>query len=805
MLRFTLARVALAAACLLAPALASAQDARCAVPDTVLVTGNKRVTESTILADLGFEPGVALSARAVQVAVKALYSSGQFDAVEVACRISEDGTKAALTVMVRERPILSDVRVTGPRRVSEGTIKDQVELLIGRPVDPALVARAIARMDSVYQEAGYFLARIKVDTAPAPNDRVAITFRVDEGRRLAISGLAVKGNAGVPTAAIADELKSKPEGFWWWRKGEYNEEQWAGDLADRLPKLYANRGFIDMQVLKDTVKIDRERGKAYLEVAIDEGRPYKVGRLSVEGNARFSTPEIQKFFPFGDDTPTLTDRLGALFSTPKPRGRFDKDKWEEATTKLRTAYGNEGYIYANVRPVLERRTGADSQSVVDLRWIIDERTPAVINRIDIVGNDYTQEPCIRDQLNLVPGDVFNQDRLIRSYQNISNLGFFEQPLPFPDTRPANEQGDVDVIFRVKEKKTGNINFGASVGQAIGVGGFIGLDQPNLFGQCKRGSLNWQFGSFINDFSLSYTDPSIKLSRVSGTVTAYRSQNRYQIADLGSFTRIGGSVQLGFPVPGSYYSRVFVSYGAEVQSFGAGGLTSTLQAQCDNCFRSTLGVTLQRDTRVDQPFPTAGGLQTFTAQVSGGILGGTANFQRYTTELRAYAPLAAVGGDKPGDQPVKFLLGLSTKAGALFGDPGAFFVSQSFALGGVQFGESLRGYPEFSITPGGYIANTSTFTAQRASFGQAYLTTTLELGVRFNQQFYFNVFHDAGNVWRRPADFDPTRLFRGAGVGLTIVSPLGPLGLDYAYGFDRTDALGRKDGQWQFHFRLGQQF
>src|SRR3989475_4350489 len=78
----------------------------------------------------------------------------------------------------------------------------------------------------------------------------------------------------------------------------------------------------------------------------------------------------------------------------------------------------------------------------------------------------------------------------RSYQNISNLGFFQQPLPFPDTHPANDQGDIDVIFRVTEKSTGNVNFGASVGQGTGLGGFLGLDEPNLFGQGKRG----RFGS-----------------------------------------------------------------------------------------------------------------------------------------------------------------------------------------------------------------------------------------------------------------------------------------------------------------------
>ena len=790
---------------MLAPALVAAQDARCAQPDTVLIVGNNRVSESTIYADLGFEPGVPLNARTAQAALKQLYSSGQFNDVQLDCRLSAEGTKAALVVTVVERAILGDVSVSGTRRVSAGTVRDQVELLIGRPVDPSLVSRAIARIDSVYQQEGFFLARVKVDTVPGLNGRVAIIFRVDEGRRLAVSGVRFHGNRQLSAAQLSGALSSKTEGFWWWQKGEFNEETYAADLADHLPKFYANRGFIDFQLLKDTVLIDRSIGKAYLDITVDEGPRYRIGRMSVEGNARFSTPEIMGYYPFSDQTPTLQERVQSLLGKGKERGVFDRDKWEDGTTKVRTAYNNEGYIYATIRPAIERRIGADSQATVDLRWSIDERTPAIINRIEIVGNDYTHEPCIRDQLNIVPGDVFNQDRLIRSYQSISNLGFFEQPMPPPDTRQANEQGDVDVIFRVKEKKTGNINFGASVGQAVGVGGFIGLEQPNLFGQCKKGSLQWQFGSFINDFNLAYTDPAIKQSRVSGTLTAYRSVNRYRIADLGSSTRTGSSVQVGFPIPGSYYSRLFLSYGAEVQSFGSGGLTSQYAAQCDNCFRSTFGVTLQRDTRVDQPFPSGGGLQTITGQFSGGVLGGTATYARYTTELRAYAPLFQLGGGKVGDSPVKFLLGLTAKAGGVFGDPGPFFFSQSFALGGVQFGEQLRGYPEFSITPLGYIANTSTFSAQRQSFGNAFMTTTAEIGVRFNQMFYVSFFHDAGNVWAKPVDFDPTRLFRGAGVGVTIISPLGPLGLDYAYGFDRRDSFGRAAPAWQFHFRLGQQF
>ena len=206
-----------------------------------------------------------------------------------------------------------------------------------------------------------------------------------------------------------------------------------------------------------------------------------------------------------------------------------------------------------------------------------------------------------------------------------------------------------------------------------------------------------------------------------------------------------------------------------------------------------------------PFASGGGKQELVAQFNGGPLGGTANFQRYTTELRSYALLGTVGGTKPGAQPIKFVLGLTTKAGVLFGSSGPFFAQQQFTLGGTQFGETLRGYDEFSITPNGYTPGTSNFRAEVESFGSAFFTGTAELGVRINQMFYPSIFFDAGNVWRRPRDFNPTRLFRGAGFGISTITPLGPLGLDWAYGFDRTDFEGRPAPKWQLHFKLGQLF
>lgn len=781
---------------------------RCATPDTLVVRGNKRLTEMNVLAESGLIAGILLNFKAIQRSIRALYETGNFEQVSITCDLDDVKNRAELVVEVRERPMLVESDVKGVERLSTGSVKDRVDLIYQRPLDPAAVARVVTRMDSLYERNGYYLARIFVDTVSAGEGAVRLTFRVEEGRRLAVSGVRIIGNRSLSASEIASSMKTRPEGFWWFRKGEFDDDKYAGDLSERLPKLYGQRGFIDFRVSRDTMIIDRDRGKALVQIEVDEGPRYKIGEFTINGNKHFSTEDATRFYPFADESRTLMSRVTDFLRrrTPTPAGIFDATRWGDAQGRIQNAYATDGYIYANVRPVVERRVLEDSTRYVDLRWEVEERTPAIVNRIEIFGNDYTQEPCIRDQLVLLPGDVFNQERLIRSWQQLGNLGFFETPIAPPDTRTANDQGDVDVIFRVKEKRTGNVNFGASMGQGTGVGGFIGLDQPNLFGSCKRGSLQWQFGRYINDFQLSYSDPRIRQSFISGTLSLYRSQARYFIADLGRSLRTGANLQIGLPVPGDRWSRLFLSYGAENVQFGTGGLLGDVRGEFGNgSFRSTLGAQLTRDTRIDLPFPSAGVQYSASANFNGGILGGSSTFSRYTADASAFATLGQVGGTRPGSQPIKFVVGLTTKTGAVFGSTGPFFFSQEFALGGVQFGERLRGYDEFSISPTGYITGTTTFNAQRNSFGKAFMTTTAEMGVRLNQALYLSAFYDAGNVWRHPRDFDPTRLFRGAGISASTVTPLGPLGLDYAYGFDRLDAQGRQRPKWQLHFRLGQLF
>ncbi|MEX2179417.1 MAG: outer membrane protein assembly factor BamA [Gemmatimonadaceae bacterium] len=778
----------------------------CAQPDTVAFRGNARLAEAALRADVGIAPRTALNYRALQRAIRDLYATTQFDDVRIQCEVA-DG-RSMLVFQLRERPLLGDVAVAGPDRVSAGSVRDQVDMLIGRPIDPAQVARVIARIDSLYESKGYYLAEVRAETtfvAAGPK----VTFLVDEGRRLAVSGVNVEGNARLSSKDIVAEMEIRPEGFFWWKKGEFDDDKYAGDLAERIPLAYGKRGFIDMQLVRDTVMVDRERGKALVLIGVEEGPQYVVGQFEVNGARRFSDVEIRRFFPFTDRGRTLREAVTGVIGrgNSDPDNVFDQSRWELATLQVAEAYQNAGYIYADVRPVVERElVGPDSVPTVHLRWDIEERTPAIVNRVQILGNDITTEACIRDQIQILPGDVFSRDRLLRSYQNISQMQFFETPVPNPDTQQANEQGDIDIIFRVTERKTGNVSFGASLGQGTGVGGFVGFDQPNLFGTCKRGALQWQFGRYINDFNLSYTDPRIRDSRISGQVSLYNTRTRYIVQNLGRFTRAGGQIRFGFPVMGSNFTRLYLDYSGESVKTGEEGLTGTIQCgTARKCFRSSVGSTLERDTRSDLPFASGGARQSVSAQFNGGPLGGTAAYSRYTGELRGYATLATIGGGAPGSQPLKVVTGLTSKVGMLLGDPGPFFVYQAFSLGGVQYGEQLRGYDEFSISPLGYVGNTDAFSATESSFGRAFFTTSAELGLRVSPQLYLSSFVDVGNIWQRARDFNPTRLFRGAGFGAALVTPLGPLGLDLGYGFDRLDLQGRRSPGWQVHFKFGQFF
>ena len=189
-----------------------------------------------------------------------------------------------------------------------------------------------------------------------------------------------------------------------------------------------------------------------------------------------------------------------------------------------------------------------------------------------------------------------------------------------------------------------------------------------------------------------------------------------------------------------------------------------------------------------------------------MLGGTGNYRKIDFEGRYYAPLGSAGGNAAQlGSGIQFVLGLTAKSGFIFGNAGPFF-TELYSLGGTQFGIPLRGYDEFSITPDGFDPTAGGSSAAGVNaFGKAYAAFTVEAGARVSQSLYFSTFLDAGNVYRSARQYDPSRLFRGAGFGVAVLSPLGPIGIDLGYGFDRVKADGSPNPGWKLHFKLGNFF
>lgn len=772
----------------------AAQEPAPAPVDSIAVEGATRNSPRQVISFANLPLNQPVTYRSVQRAIQALFATGQFDDIRVEQR--QAGNRNVLVLVVKERPLLQKWALKGPDRVDEGSVRRRISLPEGRPLDRAAMERSRHAIDSLYRRRGYYAVEVKVTELPQENNQVRVVFDVREGPRVVVSQVDITGNQSFKDADIVKGMQTRPEGFWWFRKGEYSEERVEDDIRSSIPNWYADRGHVDLRVLSDTLIADSVPGKAIVRIRVDEGVSYRVGRFEVSGNRRFSAEEVSTFFPFGRE---VVAGDGKVVGDP-----FSRAAWATATEKLANLYQNNGYILSSVTPEETRRVGPDSIPYVDLRWNIREGQPATINKVVIVGNDVTHERVIREAIVLLPGSTYNRDLLIRSYENVSNLNFFQQPLPPPDVQPAENGVDVDVVFRVTERRTGNVNFGASVGQGIGIGGFIGLEEPNLFGKAKRGKLQWQFGRNINDFNLSYTDPALLESRTSATLTLFNSRRRYTIADLGRQRTRGFSLQFGFPLFGSRYTRVFTSYGIQQIRYTESAADLGRTFICNNCTRSSVGMSVARDTRIGLPFPVAGSSISVSGEQNGGVLGGTGNYQKIDLEGRWYTPLGRLGGGDQFGAGVQFTLGLTAKSGFIVGDAGPFY-TELYSMGGVQYGIPLRGYQEFAITPDGFDPTAGGSQATAASFGKAYAAFTLEAGARISQSLYANIFSDAGNVYRRTREFNPGRLFRSVGIGVAVISPLGPIGLDMGYGLDRTDATGARKPGWQLHFRLGNFF
>lgn len=715
-------------------------------------------TEARLVRSLfGVESGDPFSPDAVRQGIRRLYGRDLFRDIWV--EGTEVGGGVLLTVRVVERPRLERVLFQGNDEISKEDLQKETEQPHAVTVSDRAIFYDRQKIVRLYKEKGYHQASVEAQVREAEGGRAAVTYRIWEGEKTRVKKVRIEGNRVLSDKEVRSVLKTKKRRFF--RGGDFKEDVFAEDL-ERIVALYGEHGYLDAKVVDRRLDYDEEMKNLEVVIIVEEGPQYRIGDVTVRGNELFDDAGVREMIDL---------EKGAV---------FDEAAYGRGLDDVYAAYSEEGYVYCRIEP---NRTRNGDRVDVDVQ--IREGVQARIGEIKIAGNLSTREKVIRRDLIVRPGEVFKRSALMRSQREVFSLGFFEDVQLTP--LPGGREGEMDLLFVVKERQTGQAMMGAGYSNQYGMTGSLQLAKTNFRGTGQTIDVMWEFGR-LGQFRVGFTEPWLFDTPTSLGLQVYHTRRRRQ-GDAFAERAVGGSVSIGRPFPWLDYARIYSRLRVEeweIEAFS--NASPTVRALAGTGTTTSLRLSLIRNSTDSPFFPTVGSISSVSYEIAGvwresesGSL-----FQPYSKTLLSTQWFARALGP--------FVLAVQSREGFLKGhsESGEVPIYEKFRLGGTGL-EGLRGYSDFEIVPEGN---------QRDDGGK--VMTILKTELKFpigGPQFFGLFFFDAGNTWNTLAAAQPMTLKRGAGFGIRFQAPMiGMIGLDYGYGYDRDKAFGGPG--WEWHFQLG---
>jgi outer membrane protein insertion porin family len=794
----------------------------------ISVEGDKSADANTIIVASGLKVGDELQVPGDKTinAIKNLWALNIFSDVQIVVdKQLSDGV--FLLIKVQEYPRVEKVVIEGNDEISTSDIEEKITFLRGSVIKPQEVAKLINQINKLYEDDGYFnthyetkyYSYFSADTVDENilvrwrntkdladeyeteynlndylssnliskiKDRVLLKIIIEEGNKVKVRDITFEGNNNFDDGELRTEMEETSIAKWWkfWDSGKFNPENYKKD-KEAIIKFYRKNGYRDAEILSDTLIYSNDKKDVNIVMNIYEGNQYKIRKINWEGNTVYPG-EI------------LSERLDF-----KPGDVYNLEKFEqnlrgnEKQSDVSALYLDNGYLTFNLQTT-ENKVGQDS---IDITVRVEERNQFKVDKVSILGNDKTKEKVIRRELYTIPGDYFNRGLLFRSVQNLANLQYFNvEKLYGPDgiLTKLSSDSTVDVGFNVEEKSSDYLNASVGYSGSFGFSGAIGVTltnfsiaEPFRLGGGQILSFNWQFGvgSLYRTFTLGFTEPWLfdTPTSVGAEVFDTRQQYIYDLRQSGGTVRVGR--RLKWPDDFFYVQgRVKYQYNNVIngQGYYKEGKFNQL----------SLGALITRKD-IDNPiFPSSGSSITLDAELSGGPLPGDVDYLKigFTTEW--YRRLFNSN---------KLTLYTTTDFG--FIDeivPGTNIQPFEFYyMGGnglVIATTSLRGYDDRTVGPknaAGYVIGGRVMAKVGAELRYAVTLDPMPL--------YLIAFAEAGNVFENFQQTDIFDLRRSVGIGARImINPIGLIGFDLGYGFDRKIVDG-KDPGWLFHFQFGKGF
>lgn len=738
----------------------------------ISVEGNKTADGNFVKLSSGLAVGENITGDDVQTAVRQLYGLDMFEDVEILMD-RKVGDGIYVTIKVSEFPRLNKIELDGNKKIKKKDLEKELNFFKGQVISPREVARTRRKLTKLYEDKGYLLAEIQPQITPATEEgQVNLTVNIQEGNKVQIKTITFHGNNTFSNKKLRKQMKgTKQNGLL--GGGDFDEEKFRED-REKVLEFYRANGFRNAEILRDSIFYSDAKSDMFIDVWVDEGIKYHVGKITWEGNTLFPSWLLAGRLGFGK---------GDVFSSKKLQ--------EAVVERLGSMYYDSGYIFATVNPIEKQAQG----DTIDLHFLVTEGKAVTVNKIQIAGNTKTKEKVIRRELYVRPGDTFSRDMLIRSQREVFVLNYFSDVKP--DVKPIDEE-KVDVMVEVVEKSTDTANMSAGWSERDKIIGSIGVAMNNLFGNGQRLSFDWNFGRYYRSFQLGFTEPWLFDSPTLASISIYDTKrSRFSSNDrfFGGSSAInnfyagqtrGGSVRIGRRLrwPDNYFRTDWI-YRLQSSNYDD-------EAFADfNFLTSSITHIFSRNSLNRPEFPTAGSQVTLTTEFAGGPLQGNVGYHKHQLEADWFFPSFW-----------QLVLFTSFKIGYLdrISSDSRIPPIEHFFMGGEGLTNSiaLRGYDDpFRVSTGSNDLHRTMLKYQ----------IELRVPIAPNPTVFGLAFAEAGNTWLDLARTNPNDLRRSAGVGARVFMPLlGVIGFDYAYGFDNIDEeTGQRQGRWKPHFVFGKSF
>jgi outer membrane protein insertion porin family len=752
----------------------------------VQFVGPNTLSKERVLDNLATKVGAPYNDRLVEEDIKSLYATGGVSNARIFAEPVTGGLR--VTVLLQGRSTVGELLIEGTEAVSSSKIRKEIVTKPGSALSDAVLNEDRQKILKLYEDRNYTDVKVEAKTAEMSDQKIRVTFVINEGPKLVIRRISFTGNDSVLPKDLLKVMKTKTANLlsFLTHAGRLTPSQMEDD-KEEIRKLYQNRGFADVRVT-DVQTTTLPNGKGVdLVISISEGPQYRVAKVSVEGSTIIPPDELARYLRMGE---------GSLFT---PDGQAADLK------RIRDYYGSRGYVDMICQPQID----PSGQSSVNIAYRIDEGVQSYVNLINIQGNTKTKDKVIRRELAVQPGGVFDTTLVDVSKTRLQNLNYFSKVDTAPVDTMVPGRKDLDVI--VEEKKTGSFNFGAGFSSIDSLVGFAELQQSNfdLFnwpyftGAGQRFRIRGQYGLQRQDFTLSLTEPWFMGYKVSVGGEFYYHAATF-LSTVYSQSNLGGALQARKALTpftalrGEYRLeniRIYNLTGNYGQAIADAGSASPYT-------KSALLLGLDYDNRDSLLLSRRGQSVNLTGVIAGGGLGGSVQDYGINLEAKKFFPLpkdciflakGSLGFMNP--------WGSGTK-GTLNGQPPIF---DELYLGGAN---DMRGFAYRQVGPKDQYGN--------PIGGNTSVYGTGEFTFPIIPRLRGALFTDWGFVNAASWSWNPQQVTTFAnglsttsgglngdiGIGARIELPIGPIRIDWGYPI-KSDQWNQSSGQ--FNFNVGYTF